>query len=291
VSIEAWAVVENGEVVEAHCADRLVPWWSFTKTVLASAALVLVGKGALGLDEPLNGKPYTLRHLLQHRSGLPDYGWFSSYHEAVARGDEPWPVSRLLKETDAQQLRYVAGEGWEYSNIGYLFVRQIIEDLTQQRLDVALRGLVFDPLDIQSARAALEPRDLDDVMMGSAREYHPGWVYHGLLVGSLTDALLLLHRLMSGVLLPREILLEMLSAHVLGGPIEGRPWQVPGYGLGVMKGVTTAGQTVAGHTGGGPGTTVAIYRSLDVRQTVRTSAVFAAEEDASVTEAKAFELL
>ncbi len=291
MSIEAWAVVENGEVVEAHCADRLVPWWSFSKTVLASAALVLVGKGALGLDEPLNGKPYTLRHLLQHRSGLPDYGWFSFYHEAVARGDEPWHVSRLLKETDAQQLRYVAGEGWEYSNIGYLFVRQIIEDLTQQRLDVALRGLVFDPLDIQSARAALEPRDLDDVMMGPAREYHPGWVYHGLLVGSLTDALLLLHRLMSGALLPREILLEMLSAHVLGGPIEGRPWQVPGYGLGVMKGVTTAGQTVAGHTGGGPGTTVAIYRSLDVRQTVRSSAVFAAGEDASVTEAKAFELL
>ncbi|MGO4386079.1 serine hydrolase domain-containing protein [Microvirga sp. 2YAF29] len=291
MSIQAWAVVENGEVVEAHHADRRVPWWSFTKTVLATAALVLVEKGSIGLDEPLNGKPYTLRHLIQHRSGLADYGSFRSYHEAVARDDEPWSVSKLLDETDAGRLRYVTGEGWEYSNIGYLFVRQIIEDLTGRKLDVALRELVFDPLDIHSARVAVEPDDLDDVMMGSAQGYHPGWVYHGLLVGSIGDAALLLHRLMKGVLLPRRILQEMLSAHVLGGPIEGRPWQVPGYGLGMMKGETTTGKTVAGHTGGGPGSTVAVYRSLDAVQAGRTSAVFTSGEDASATEARAFELL
>jgi CubicO group peptidase (beta-lactamase class C family) len=291
VSIEAWAVVENGKVVEGHHADRIVPWWSFTKTVLASAALVLVDRDLIRLDETLSGKPYTLRHLLQHRSGLADYGWFRSYHEAVSRGDEPWPISKLLKETDAERLRYVSGEGWEYSNIGYLFVRQIIENVTKQRLDIALRDLVLDPLDIHSARVALGPRDLDDVTMGSARGYHPGWVYHGLLVGSVTDAAMLLNRLMSGALLPRRILQEMQSAHVLGGPVEGRPWQLPGYGLGMMKGETTTGNTVAGHTGGGPGSTVAIYQMLDDRRTIRTSAVFAAGEEASATEARAFELL
>lgn len=291
MSIEAWAVVENGKVIEAHDADRLVPWWSFAKTVLASAALVLVERGLILLDEPLSGKPYTLRHLLEHRSGLADYGSFRSYHEAVARGDEPWPVSQLIRETGAERLRYVSGEGWEYSNIGYLFVRRIIENLTKQRLDIALRELVLAPLDIHSARLALGPRDLDDVTMGSARGYHPGWVYHGLLVGSVSDAALLLDRLMSGTLLPRDVLQEMHSAYVLGGPIEGRPWQMPGYGLGVMMGETTTGKTVAGHTGGGPGSTVAIYQRRDSRRTVRTSAAFAIGEEASITEAKAFELL
>jgi len=81
---EAWAVVENGVVVEAHNADRSVPWWSFTKTVLAAATLVLVRDGLVELDEPLRRQPYTLCHLLQHRAGLAEYGWFPAYHEAVA---------------------------------------------------------------------------------------------------------------------------------------------------------------------------------------------------------------
>jgi CubicO group peptidase (beta-lactamase class C family) len=291
VTVEAWAVVEGSQVVEAHHAERLVPWWSFSKTVLASAALVLVEKGSLSLDEPLSGKPYTLRHLLQHRAGLPDYGWYRSYHEAVARGDEPWSIPRILNETDAERMRYVPGEGWDYSNIGYLFVRQIIENVSGRNLDMALRDLVFDPLGIESARVAFESRDLDDVVMGSAQGYHPGWVYHGLLVGSMTDAALLLDRLMSSALLPRAILDEMLSSHVLGGPIEGRPWQVPGYGLGMMKGETTIGKTVAGHTGGGPGSTLAVYHSLNDVKSSRTSAVFATSENQSETETKAFEFL
>ncbi|MCD6070658.1 MAG: serine hydrolase, partial [Microvirga sp.] len=94
--VEAWALVEDGVVIDSREADRLVPWWSFTKTVLAAAALVLVCDGRIGLDDPVEDKPYTLRHLLQHRSGLGNYRDLRAYHEAVARGDDPWPVSELL---------------------------------------------------------------------------------------------------------------------------------------------------------------------------------------------------
>jgi CubicO group peptidase (beta-lactamase class C family) len=51
-----------------------VAWWSFSKTVIAAAALVLLDHGKLELDGPVPRAPYTLRHLLQHTSGLPDYG-------------------------------------------------------------------------------------------------------------------------------------------------------------------------------------------------------------------------
>jgi CubicO group peptidase (beta-lactamase class C family) len=71
---ETWAVIDNGAVVEAHDAHLPAPWWSFTKTVLSAAALVLVRDGVLALDEALPDRPYTLRHLLQHRSGLANYG-------------------------------------------------------------------------------------------------------------------------------------------------------------------------------------------------------------------------
>ncbi|MGO4570853.1 serine hydrolase domain-containing protein [Microvirga sp. 2TAF3] len=285
MTTETWAVVEHGILVEGHDAERIVPWWSFTKTVLAAAALTLVRDGSVRLDEPLPGRPYTLRHLLQHRSGLPDYGGLRAYHEAVAREDDPWPVSTLWEIADADRLHYEPGQGWAYSNIGYLLVRQVIESRTCQSLDEALRRLVLDPLRIGSARIANERRDLGDVAMGEAKNYHPGWVYHGLLVGSVRDAALLLDRLMTEDLLPSVLREEMLAPFVLAGPIPERPWKVPGYGLGVMRGEAPHGP-VAGHTGGGPGSTVAVYHALSGK--ALTAAVFRTAEDQGRTEEKAF---
>lgn len=287
---EAWAVVEDGAVVDSHGADLIVPWWSFTKTVLAAAALVLVRSDVVALDEPLPGRSCTLRHLLQHRSGLVDYGGSAAYHEAVARGDDPWPAPDLLDRVDASRPRYAAGEGWAYSNIGYLFVKQLIETLTGESLDAALRRLVLTPLGIGSARIALERADLESIEMGSARTYHPGWVYHGLLVGSVQDSSVLLDRLMSGQLLPASLLDAMVTTFVLPGPVPGRPWVVPGYGLGMMTGEVSGGQKVAGHTGGGPGSTIAVYRTLQ-GSPPRTTAFFSTSEDHGRSEEGAFGLL
>jgi hypothetical protein len=76
--------------------------------------------------------------------------------------------------------------------------------------------------------------------MGSASSYHPGWVYHGLAIGPLRDAALRLDRLMTGALLPPELLDPMGDAHPIGGPSPGRPWNTPGYGLGLMVGIASA---------------------------------------------------
>ncbi len=288
--VEAWALAEDGVVVESHDADRLVPWWSFTKTVLAAAALVLVRDGLVGLDEPVEDKPYTLRHLLQHRSGLANYGGFRAYHEAVERNEEPWPVAALLSRLDADRLRYPAGEGWDYSNIGYLVVGQLIETISGSDLDEALRRFVMKPLGIESARIARERADLAQVAMGSAAGYHPAWVYHGLLVGTVSDAVLLLERLTAGHLLPPPQLDEMLTPFMLPGPVPGRPWKVPGYGLGVMTGETSSGLRVVGHTGGGPGSTIAVYRDLNGDKP-RSAGFFRTSEDQAKTEEGAFRLL
>jgi CubicO group peptidase (beta-lactamase class C family) len=288
---EAWAFIEDGVLVEAHDAGKLVPWWSFTKTILAAAALVLVRDGLAELDEPIQGRPYTLRHLLQHRAGLAEYGGYAAYHEAVARGDEPWSVPDLLARVEADRLRYSPSEGWDYSNIGYLFVRRMIEEITGESLDRALRRLVFCPLGIGSARVAATPDDLAPVTMGSASSYHPAWVYHGLVVGSPEDAAMLLHRLMTGMVLPPESLRAMLDPYRLPGPIPDRPWRKPGYGLGVMTGEATGVLRVAGHTGGGPGSTIAVYHRLGAGHSRCTAACFATGEDQAAVEERSFELL
>lgn len=264
-------------------ADACVPWWSFTKTVLATAALKLVAQGLCDLDARVDGEPFTLRQLLQHRAGVPNYGGLAAYHDAVRRGDAPWSTPELLQRVDSTRLDFVPGHGWNYSNVGYLYVRQIIERTTGQDIEDALRQLVLDPLGLGSVRLAREPSDLVDTAWGNAGQYHPEWVYHGLLVGTPRDALHLLHALVSGRVLPDELLTQMLDAYVISrDPMQGRPWLTAGYGLGLMIGETIAGRMM-GHTGGGPGSVCAVYHFAH-RGMPCTVAAFAEGDDAGVVE-------
>jgi CubicO group peptidase (beta-lactamase class C family) len=272
------AVIEAGVLTQAQGLAQPVPWWSFTKTVLASAALALVRDGRLALDDAVPGRPYTLRQLLQHRAGAANYGGLAAYHEAVARGDAPWPVDVLLERTDAGRLRYAPGHGWDYSNIGYLMVRTLIEQTTGDDLDTALSRLVLRPLGVAEARIVRTPADLAGVAVGSASSYHPGWVYHGLLAGPLRDAAVLLDRLMTGSLLPPHLLEAMADPHPIGGPFPGRPFKTPGFGLGLTVGIASSGSKAMGHTGGGPGSVIAVYHQPEAMPRI-TAAAFAFSDD------------
>jgi CubicO group peptidase (beta-lactamase class C family) len=271
--------------------DQPAPWWSFTKTVLAAAALALVRDGRLSLDST-QGRPFSLRQLLQHTAGLPDYGGLEDYKAAVARNDEPWPPEEMLARADAATLLFPPGQGWSYSNIGYLLVGRILEEATSESLADALRHLVFDPLDLKGVRLAQVRAALDDTAWGNARRYHPGWVYHGLLVGSPREAARLLHRLFLWDFLPHDLRRAMLDLHVVGEPIPGRPFRQPGYGLGVM-GDSGRPEPIFGHTGQGPGSTCAVYQAGSGRR-VCTVAVFRPADGPAVQatlEELSFELL
>lgn len=263
-----------------------VPWWSFTKTVLAAAALALVANGRLTLDAPVDGKPFTLRHLLQHRAGILDYGRLAAYHKAVANRETPWPRDAMLRRVGAGELAFAPGRGWAYSNVGYLLVRELVEDAAGMELGSALGRLVFGPLGVTGVAVAREPADMAATAWGNAAGYHPGWVYHGLLVGPPASAALLLHRLLAGALLPEALLAEMLSPYPVGGLVPGRPWRTAGYGLGLMIGRGETAATFVGHTGGGPGSTAAIYQCGPRR----TAAAFAADEACATVEREAMHL-
>lgn len=256
------ALVQNSKVISRPGEAVIVPWWSFTKTVIATAALVLVRDELLSLDRILENQPFTLRQLLRHEAGLPDYGQLSDYHTAVKRGDAPWSDEEMLERTDAGRLRYLPGSSWAYSNIGYLYARRLIERVTGEALEAALQRLVLHPLEVDRVRLARSHEDLIGVEMGDARTYDPRWVYHGLLVGPLHEAALLLDRIMAGFLLPEGLLAAMLDCRSVGGPIGGRPWVSPGYGLGIMAGTVENEISIAGHTGGGPGSVIAVYRTI-----------------------------
>lgn len=278
----AHVLVREGAVVTSNGDTADVPWWSFTKTVLAAAALALVRDGRLTLDERLTDRPYTLRQLLQHRAGLTEYGWLRTYHEAVERNDDAWPADEMLARTEADCLIHEPGKGWGYSNIGYFHVRRLIEQETRSPLGVAVTDLVLAPLGIDGVHLVTERTDFSPT-------YDPKWVYHGLLLGPLDSAARLLQHLLTGDLLPRHLLSAMLDQYPVGRPIVGRPWKTTSYGLGLMIGETTSGALIAGHTGGGPGSAVAVYHRLD--KPTGTAAAFESEGIDATVEATCVGLL
>lgn len=271
----------DGQLITPPLPDEpLVPWWSFTKTVLAATALTLVRDGRLDLDASLPEGAFTLRQLLRHEAGLADYGELPEYHAAVANNESAWPAGEMMQRLDGHRLRYNPGTGWSYSNVGFMLVAQIIERAADLPLADAIRQQVLSPLDISTARLATERAELNGKLIDRSLNYDPGWVYHGLLIGPVSEAARLLDGLLAGCLLPDNLLQEMQATRVLGGPIAGRPWLAPGYALGMMRGGIEGDLILAGHTGLGPGSVVAVYRCA-----LRNSAVCCAVHSTGADEA------
>jgi len=271
--IHSAAILPDGTRRAYGASSARFPWWSFTKTALAICAMRLVEEGLLALDAPRPGKPYTLRQLLQHRAGVPNYGGLESYHKAVARGDTPWPRDTLLDAVGGDRLDFAPGTGWAYSNVGYMFVSEAIEAATGLKAGSALHRFVLAPLELSSIEWAHGASDFSDIHWPDGRNYHPGWVYHGCLKGTASDAARLWHALFHGDLLRRESLAAMLDPYPLGGALPGRPWSECGYGLGFMAGKMEEAGRALGHSGAGPFSVNAVYHFPD-RPAAVTVAVF-----------------
>ena len=132
-------------------------WFSMTKIVTATAAMMLADRGALDLDAPViehlpevgvlrgPGSLITARHLLAHSSGLanpPPVRW-------VRPADAPPPdarafLARLLRRH--RRLRFRPGETAAYSNLGYLILGELIASCAGQPFCEFVRRELLKPL-------------------------------------------------------------------------------------------------------------------------------------------------
>jgi D-alanyl-D-alanine carboxypeptidase len=145
--------------------DSVFPVYSITKTLTAICALRLLEVGSLRLDVPVRGllpevelpATVTLAHLLQHTSGLRDYGPLPEYHRAVRlHPGRPWTREEFLDATLSKGALFAPGEGWAYSNIGYMLVVDVLERVTGRTFAQVLAQFVTQPLELPRTRA-LEP--------------------------------------------------------------------------------------------------------------------------------------
>jgi CubicO group peptidase (beta-lactamase class C family) len=109
--------------------------YSITKPVISAAFLLLAADGAIDLDARAGSLAdgidpgVSVRQLLAHTSGIPDYGQDPAYHAAVReQPSRPWPDEEFLRRARARGPLFAPGQGWAYSNTGYLLLRQILDD-------------------------------------------------------------------------------------------------------------------------------------------------------------------
>jgi D-alanyl-D-alanine carboxypeptidase len=242
--------------------------YSVTKSFVGALFVRLAETGALDLDDPLARwladarvpAAVTLRHLLLHTSGVPDYARVPEYAAAVrASPGRPWSDEELLGRALAVGVDFAPGDGWAYSNTGYLLLRQVAERVMPAGLDAALRAHVLEPLGLRATRVAEEPSDLLDLVPGTSAEvgegvqdvrgrYHPRWVGHRALVSTADDLHLFWSAVARGAFEP---LVDPARFVSVGFDAPG--FARAGYGLGVMADPESDLGVVVGHGGGGPG--------------------------------------
>jgi CubicO group peptidase (beta-lactamase class C family) len=131
---------------------------SLAKTMTAAAVWELAAEGRLSLDDTVTRHvpeyPYpgqTLRQLVTHRNGLPDYGVLDAdFAPGQVRG-----TADLLRATARHQPQPVLPPGVqvEYSNLGFDTAALVVERLTGQTIDAWWRERYFEPLGMQSTFA------------------------------------------------------------------------------------------------------------------------------------------
>jgi D-alanyl-D-alanine carboxypeptidase len=278
--------------------------YSITKTVTAALVLQMRDERRLTLEDRLarwfpgiaGSDRISLRQVLNHTAGIPDYGGLASYHEAVRTSPSaPWSFERFAAETFDKGLRFDPGSGWAYSNPGYMLLKRIAEAVAGSSFADTIRDRIVRTLGL--ARTFL-PASRDDLARlapatsralapdGAPRDvrdhYHPGWVAHGVVASTPSEIARFFDALFGGALLSPQSLRDMTTLVPVGdASAESAPrWRKPSYGRGIMGDPESAFGRLWGHNGGGPGYTSSAFHAPDLGG-ISVCAMCAVEGDAT----------
>ena len=174
-----WLYAEQGEIVSKGAIgindiekgmpvteDMVFDLASVTKQFTATAVMLLRRRGLLSLDDEITkffpGISFpgvTVRHLLTHTGGLPDYEeWITK--TATAEGTIPGNdiMIRFLTES-GEKAEFAPGEKWEYSNTGYCVLAQIIEKVSGVPFEDFLEQNIFIPAGMTATKVYHRRKD------------------------------------------------------------------------------------------------------------------------------------
>jgi CubicO group peptidase (beta-lactamase class C family) len=249
---------------------------SVGKQFTATAVMMLVEEGKVGLDDPLtkyfpdapsSWKEVTVRELLSHTAGFGDYPKNFNFRK-------DWTEAELLKLVESIPLAYPPGTKWDYSNLGFLTLGILIHRVTGEFYGDFLQQRIFQPLGMQTTRIISEA----DIVPNRAAGYrlvkgelkNQEWVApmvnttaDGSLYFSILDLAKWDAALYTETLLKRSSLDQMWTPAKLKN---GQP-NKDGYGFGWFIG-DRHGHHVVSHDGSWQGFKTAIARYVNDQLTV-----------------------
>lgn len=145
----------NGDSIGPRYRVRIA---GVTKTFTAALVLQLVAQDKVGLDAPVQrylpglvpGDTITVRHLLQHRSGLAEFAGEPNADEWVAANE-----NRTLTPADAVAIalskpaQFEPGSAFRYTNTNYIVLGMLVEAVTGRSYADELRTRILEPLELE----------------------------------------------------------------------------------------------------------------------------------------------
>ena len=132
---------------------------SISKQFVSAAVMLLVQEGKLGLDDPIHRYlpdlpsewlGVTVRQLLTHTSGIPDYEEIATYDVYRFR----LTPEEVIQIAHSRPMDFAPGTGWYYSNTGYFLLSMIVERIEGHPLGRVLESRIFGPLGMKQTRMA-----------------------------------------------------------------------------------------------------------------------------------------
>ncbi|WP_344581410.1 serine hydrolase domain-containing protein [Nonomuraea roseoviolacea] len=270
---------------------------SVTKAFVATVVLRLAADGRLSLDDPVerwlpgvvsangdDGRAITIRHLLQHTSGIhDDYPDFTSAKDFRRHRYDTFTPEQTVARAMRHRPDFRPGTRWRYSNTGYVLLGMIIERVTGNPWHQEVRDRIVRPLGLRHTfRPGASPtlprphaRTYQQFKPGEPRvdvteQVGPGTNGEAGLVSTTADVNRFFRALLGGRLLPPAQLAQMKRTIPVGKEFE--PF-MPGArdGLGLFSRPLSCGGTYWGHEGGDSGWVGAAGVTADGRRGVTVS--------------------
>ncbi|MCJ0869556.1 serine hydrolase [Streptomyces sp. AP-93] len=282
------ADVESGRPPRATDHMRIA---SVAKAFTGAVALGLVDRGRLHLDDtigkvlpaqPAAWHEVTLRQLLNHTSGLPDYSNSQGFIDIISQDPRHrFDSRRLLDFVADQDLAFRPGSRYEYSNSDNIAVALMAEAATGRRYETLLRELVYEPLGLRSTSLPQGYRLPEPYLHGYQIDPQEGpvdvseavgasgaWAAGGI-VSTPKDLTAFIRGYAGGALVSERTRRQQFTF------IPGALSQPPGpgrtaAGLAIFRYTTRCG-TVYGHTGNTAGYTQLVAATADGRRSLTFS--------------------
>ncbi|NEW41865.1 beta-lactamase family protein [Nocardia cyriacigeorgica] len=278
-------VTENGRtvVLTSGVADRDAKTWiptdtpqhvrvgSISKTFAATVILQLVAEGMIGLDDPvekylpgvlrgegIDGNRITVRQVLRHQSGLPNFtDDHPGYEYLLAQEGKTATPAELMTLALSRPAEFEPGTSWAYSNTNYIIAGMLVEQVTGHSYTDELNRRILEPLQLEGTYLpgpreyeirAPHPKgyeNLDGKLIDVSRiEPSAPWAA-GAMVSTGADLNRFYLALVNGEVLAAAETAQMMNDPVPTGRREGQS-----YGIGLQTADLPCGTRYFGHSGG-----------------------------------------